>query len=475
MKIIEYDGSVERQIVIGMIVDPKVVGRVAQSWIVGGLFASRWPNVVGGWCITYYKKYQRAPGLNVKNMFVAWAEKHTNDKDTIQLIESFLVSLSEEYETQTQSLNSDWILDKAGEHFNSVRLRRMGERILGHLDTGEVARAQETAQESKPIEIGVGSGVDVLSDEEASKSALTKRQEALFIYPGDMGRFLGDDLARDTFVVLAGPMKRGKSFFLIDFAWRAMLSRCRVAFIQAGDLTQDQMMRRFITRAVRRPLRPQKYKVPIAMKVVGSTPQVEFEERQTTDWVNWEFARDAFARVAEKGVKSKDSYLKLSCFPANTVTPSKLRAMVDGWILQNWSPDFLVLDYADLLASSIESSEHRDKVNDVWIQLSAIRQEYHCCVLSATQTNAESLKADTLGMHHYSNDIRKMAHVTGMIGINRNEEEIKAGVLRLNWIVRREDDATTNHSVYTAGALAMANPIILSSLPEFVPENGNHN
>ena len=55
--------------------------------------------------------------------------------------------------------------------------------------------------------------------------------------------------------ILVDLEKRGKTFWLIDMAWRGMLQRKKVAFFATGDMSQRQMMRRFIARAAKRPFK----------------------------------------------------------------------------------------------------------------------------------------------------------------------------------------------------------------------------
>jgi len=55
------------------------------------------------------------------------------------------------------------------------------------------------------------------------------------------------------------------------------------------------------------------------------------------------------------------------------------------------------------------------------------------------------------------------AEVTGLIGLLTNEVEKERGVLRLNWVVRREGAYSQRRSLYAAGCLAAANPCVKST------------
>ena len=50
-----------------------------------------------------------------------------------------------------------------------------------------------------------------------------------------------------------------------------------------------------------------------------------------------------------------------------------------------------------------------------------------------------------------------------MVGINSNDEEKEAGVIRLNWVVLREGAYNVNNCVHVAGCLSIANPAVNST------------
>jgi hypothetical protein len=63
---------------------------------------------------------------------------------------------------------------------------------------------------------------------------------------------------------------------------------------------------------------------------------------------------------------------------------------------------------------------------------------------------------------NFSEDRRKLDHVTGMIGINQRPEEEENEVVRLNWVNRREEKAPERKVVYVAGSRDCCNPCVVS-------------
>ena len=107
--------------------------------------------------------------------------------------------------------------------------------------------------------------------------------------------------------------------------------------------------------------------------------------------------------------------------------------------------------------------EGRDKINETWKQMRSLSQKYHCLVVTATQADAASYETDLIRRRNFSEDKRKYAHVTGMIGINQKDpEEKEKEVMRLNWLKLRDGLYSETRCVYIAGCLSIANPAIRS-------------
>ena len=83
MDIIKKNRKDERRILIAMIVDSVVLGRISGKWDKRGLFKTKWANVVGKWC------------MNQEN--IAWANKYLLDMQSADL---WIVDEIGPYETE---------------------------------------------------------------------------------------------------------------------------------------------------------------------------------------------------------------------------------------------------------------------------------------------------------------------------------------------------------------------------------------
>jgi len=461
MEITKHDASDERRVLIGMIVDRSVLARISAVWT-GENFNSRWSNIIGKWCVGFFNKYDKAPAKAIENLFHAWADKGNNDKSTVQLVERFLQSLDGEYKQLGKESNADFVIDLASRHFNRVRLLRLASTIQGKVDDGDLLEAIEKVGTFSQVQLGDADGIDVLTDRAVIQEAFKKKRKPLITYPDALGPFFGDAFERDGFVAFEGIEKRGKSFWLVDVAWRAIMQGRKVAFFEAGDMSRDQILRRLLVRASKRPLDRGVVKVPTFIEHDSNGLTVDHETFAYKKNLDWKRAWKSCQQILKERLKGS-SNLRLSVHPNDTLTVDAIKSIIQNWERQRqWTPDVIVIDYADILAPPPGFQETRDQINSTWKRLRALSQANHCLVVTATQADAKAYDAQTLTRANFTDDKRKMAHVTGMVGLNATDEETEKGVMRLNWVVRREAKFVATQCVYVAGCLDLANPAMKS-------------
>jgi len=140
----------------------------------------------------------------------------------------------------------------------------------------------------------------------------------------------------------------------------------------------------------------------------------------------------------------------------------KIASILGEWAREGWVADVVIVDYADILQPYPGVSDRRDQINENWKMLRRISQDYHCLVLTATQSDAGGYDTKLLRRSNFSEDRRKHDHVTAMLGLNSTVEEKRLGITRVNWLDRRDRDYVEDEQVYVAGCLGIGCPIILS-------------
>ena len=433
MKVRSVSIADELQILKGCILDRSTLRSVASLGDVAQ-FKNKYAQLVYGWCAEHLNTYDEAPGKeNVEAAFVKYCETRDATK-----VEGQITKLLDRVDSV--EVNTELVADKISTYFSRNSLNELRETVEDSLLTGDVEAAANAVTSWKRVEVGKDKSIDVLRDSEAMREAFESKKEPLVTFPGGLGKFIGDDFCREGFISFMGPEKRGKTFAMMDVAWRAMQQKRRVAFIGLGDMSKPQYMMRFAVRASKRPQYPGKYMVPKSVSWNEEEKQANVDEWTTKSYeasLSWQEATANMERITRRqGVNSP--LLKLSAYANSTMSVDSIESVLDGWDRDGWVPDVIVIDYADLLLPPRGASDERAANNANWKQLRKISQERHCLVVTATQASAASYDSFVVTRSHFSEDKRKLAHVTGMIGLNQTEDEKDDSVMRWNWIVRRD-------------------------------------
>lgn len=460
MRTRKVQGGNERQVLIGMIVSRTVLGAVSSKWQTG-MFSSRWANLIAGWCVKHYQQYKRPPGKDIISLFDDWSDSAERDRETVQLVDKFLSSLSGEYSRQKKDLNVEYTLDLASAYFTKVKQKELLDKIAAAIEDNELEEADKLFHTYSKIDVGNSEGTDLFADAEGMQAAFDAKSEPLIEYEHGLGIFYADALERDGFVAFMGMEKVGKTFALMDVAWNAVMQDRKVAFFEVGDLSLHQVRRRFGVRVAGIPMKPCVVKYPTHLTIEDDGPYTMHDEIKYKKGLDYESAWKAIRKVAKLNMLAPDA-LRISVHPNDSISMYGVVSILDNWERQGWVPDVVVIDYADILAPMKGNIDSRDQINSTWKAMRALSQQRHCLVVTATQVKASAYDDETLTKAHFSEDKRKFAHVTAMYGINQNAKDKKAGVLRYNTIVLRENAFHEDDYCYVAPCLEVGQPAVLS-------------
>lgn len=512
---------IERRIITGLIVSTEYLERIHQFWNPTFLESPE-IRVVASWCIKHFEEYKTAPDTNIQDIYLEQLKNGKVSKSDGQYIEELLDDLSEEHGRGTK-FNAAYLYDQTIQYFKSQELEQHNRQVQNLIDRGEIEDAEKLALSYKPTiledkEIGLE-----LSSEEAMarmERAFLETYQPVVSYPGALGEMLNPHLIRGGFVTFLAPEKRGKSFLLLDIAMRGIRQKANVAYFEAGDMTEAQVLRRigmYIAqrsdkemncRERYRPVgdclfnqndtctRPdrncdhgiheyekadlgmfKKDPMPILIDWYEKYPDYEpcdsthCTERKGVVWIKK--VKRCRPLTGEQAAKKLHQFFgkykrrfKLTTYSAGTLTVSEMKRVLNAWEKRDgFIPDIIIVDYADILsADDGKTSEFRHRQDHVWKSLRGLSQERHALVISATQADAASYTKGRLSLSNFSEDKRKLAHVTAQYGLNQDPDGVEKsiGILRVNEIVVREGAFSPNNEVCILQDLAVARPFLES-------------
>lgn len=465
------DSSMERQFLTALIVSkPFLAG--AMDLLKLDLIRVDHFRTVAGWCLGYFKQYGEAPGKQIESMYNAWVDQHEN-KDLIdveaQAIGDLLEYLSDQYDTAGE-LNVPYLLDQLGKYLSLAALRKANDQLTSTLAEGDVDGSFDAITNVMRIDPGGLAGIDPFHDRGAWARAFADPLTPLIEFGGDAGDFFNQALTTDALVGIQAPEKTGKTWMCMEMMMRGLRTRRKVAMFQVGDLTEAQFLRRLGVRLAAMPMwKSQCGPIRIPNKIQMQEIEGKYKavvSGKIRDYPN-PLSRKACVRACRKFLRGaalptsrEQPHFMLATYSNSTINVRGIENILDRWEQQKgFVPDVVIIDYADILAPEDTRQEFRHQVNDTWKAMRRLSQERRCLVLTATQASASSYEIKTQGKKQFSEDKRKYAHVTAMLGLNQSDEEKKDGIMRLNWIVKRESAFSTPRCLYVAQCLPLGRAI----------------
>jgi len=490
----DADHSIERQILVGMITNTRFLMEVKP---VLELDLLQVPLIakIAKWCLDYFNKYKKAPADHIQDLFSSYM-KDENIRDVeLELLSELLERVSEEYEQEESTFNVEYILDKSEDYFKKRRLAILAEDIKAELTSNSEVPNIEVliSKYNKDKAISnrlLGTGINLFDDKESMRTAFEYDTESLFTLTGALGDLINDQLTRDGFISILAPEKRGKTWWLVEMAIQAYFQRCNVAFFEVGDMSKSQIIRRIAIRITGRSNK-EKYTGEIEIPVLNCRRNVENTCRKLRKKERPEFCITCFEKkrrgfepifstkikIIENPLTWKAAYwkaksilknargkrFKLSVHPNKSINVSEIRDILTIWEdSEEFIPDVIVIDYADILKPEDNRKEFRQQQNETWQALRALGQEKNCLVMTATQADAASYTKSNISMANFSEDKRKNAHVTGMIALNQTLKNKSKGVMRLAWVILREGRFDENTVVTVLYSFEMGKPHLKS-------------
>lgn len=509
---------IERKIVIGLITSTEFIQQIQSIWDVK-LLDSAMAKRIAGWCMSYFKKYNKAPGKDIEAIYYRKLKEGLSDVLAEEIEQDILPELSDEYENE--KFNLDYLLDQTRLYLKEKRLYRFCENIKDEIEDGKLTEAEKIALDYQPPASSDGADLDLSNKEESFKrveKAFKEASEPIIRYPRQLGQFWNEQLIRGGFVALMASEKRGKSYWLLEMAKRATRQKAKVAFFQAGDMTENQQIRRLCIHLTKNSDKAQycgKMYQPIRDCVKNQTNtcdlkirecdfgvfegHTEEEIRKTITlkelveqykenpdyktchncneykskklgavWIEEvEVKSPLSVKRAQEAVddffiKNKRKF-KLATYANDTLTIKEIKSMLNIWEkTDGFIPDLIIVDYADLLVPDDNKQDFRHQQNKIWKGLRNLSQEKHCLLVTVTQADAKSYEQDRLRLSNFSEDKRKYAHVTAMYGLNQDKKgrEKKLGLMVINELVIREGDFANTNEVRVLQNLKRGQPYL---------------
>lgn len=454
MKVTKINMSPERKFIINLITSDRYCKELIPL-LKPNFLESVYAKLVSKWIIEYFEQFAKAPRKDIQSIYYSKKDSIVNE-DEQELVAEFLKSISKEF-SESEINNIDYEIKKGIEFLKVRSLEVLKNSLDDSIIENNPTKGEAALSNFKRVEKPLGQGVSLLHDSQKVMDALTSENDFMFQFPGALGQVAGS-FNRGDFVSFLAPMKRGKTWWLWYTAETALFYHLKVIFFTL-EMTENQMIKRSWRSLVGQPKYNSNITIPFFEKLDDQwVIDTKEEERTGIDPSKVDFYQKKFRRRFRKGD------VRIISIPTKSASVSDLVSHLDNMeYYENFIPDVIVIDYADILISERNfKGEYRHQLDNIWSNLRRVAQEKNCLIVTASQTEKTTFKKD-VDEASAAEDIRKIAHITCGLALNQTKDEREKGIIRISQVVTREEKCSYQQAIVLQ-CLDIGRPCINSRL-----------
>ena len=137
-----------------------------------------------------------------------------------------------------------------------------------------------------------------------------------------------------------------------------------------------------------------------------------------------------------QSVSTETGKIFIKEFPPSTITPNQLKAFIKKFSEKGIKLDAIVLDYLNLLHSTIGNNSY-ERIKNVTEQVRAMSYLFNCTIISATQLNRSGFDQENPDLATISESIGLAATADVICSIYQNDEDREMNIIRLGMMKNR--------------------------------------
>jgi len=139
----------------------------------------------------------------------------------------------------------------------------------------------------------------------------------------------------------------------------------------------------------------------------------------------------------QKAIDKLKGNLIIKYWPTRTASVNTVTAHLQQCELQGIKPDLVIVDYADIMKSTVNFTEKRHQIGHVYEELRGVAGEFNIPIWTASQANRSSLEEDVIGADKVSEDYSKVMTADFVMSMSRKVEDKIANTGRFHVIKNR--------------------------------------
>lgn len=301
---------------------------------------------------------------------------------------------------------------------NEALLR--GPALVGEGKYGEV---EKMIRDAITISLNRNLGTDYFADPESRLKVLAMAQNTVPTLFTKLDYYLGGGINRKEMIIFAAPPGVGKSITMANVSRNLMKQGLTGVYITL-ELAEEVTAKRFDS-------------------MFSGISQADILKNITETSIKIKNASEGMGKLFIKRM------------PESSTTANHIRAYLKEFeIIHGFTPDFMVIDYLDLMASNQAVSAENTFIKDKYVaeEIRALANDYNMLMITASQLNrgAQLLdNIDDLGQAHMAGGISKVNTTDNLVAIIQTPQMKARGEMMYKLLKTRSSNGVGNYFMMT--------------------------
>ena len=285
------------------------------------------------------------------------------------------------------------------------------------LERGKYGDIEKLIKDAITVGLSRNIGLDYFFDPEARLRLLTLNN-AVSTGWHKLDEYLGGGLNRKEMIIFAAPTGIGKSITMGNLAKNLMKQHLNGVFITM-ELAEEVVAKRFDS-------------------MFSGMQQMELMKNITQ------------ATIKINQQKENHGALHIKRMPESTTNANHIRAYLKEFeIVNGYLPDFIVVDYLDLMCSVQQISAENTSARDKFIseELRSIANDFNLMMITASQLNRSALQLENIqdvGQANIAGGITKIMTTDNLVVIIQNDQMKARGEMMFKLLKTRSSNGVGN-------------------------------
>lgn len=423
-------GALQENVITLLCTDPKAIP-LLQGVVDPELFDTSVYREIVRCSLEYYRQYKKPIADHLPDFF----EDKLKGKNA-ELYEETFMQIKE----FSHTINREYVMNEVRTFIRQQNLKLSIKDAAELVMSGKLDEAETVLQKAQNSNLSIFDPGISLRNTEDFLNFIEPDNECIWTGVPDLDRLRICPARKEMFTFLALPNK-GKSWFAINCARNALFQHKNVLHITL-EMSEKRVARRYAQNFFALANREEEQLIPAFIySEEGAFKDLSYIKKMVKTFSD----HDIKVYLQKRMATFKYRNLIIKEFPTGQLTVAKLVAYIDSLINTGFHPDFIAIDYPDLMKRKTGMSK-QESLCETYEEIRGLAAIYNCAILALTQANREGMLETWLTPFNLAGDFTKAATSDNLVSHNVSDTEEMMNIARV-YIAKARNEERANNKI----------------------------